>query len=137
LVDSAGTQTVALSGSGATTPTDGLSPLSLNFPGTIVGQQSASQIVTLTNNGDLPLTSISISASQGFQSTSNCGTTLIGNASCDISVMFTPASPGSQSGVLTVSDAKQTQTVALSGTGRQPPVISVAPAHLTFASQLV
>lgn len=137
LVDSAGTQTVVLTGTGATGPTDTLSPLSLGFPGTIVGQQSTSQIVTLTNNGDLQLTSISIAATQGFQASSDCGTILVGHASCAIAVVFAPASAGSLTGTLTISDAIRTQTVALSGTGLQPPVISVAPTHLTFQSQPV
>ena len=137
LIDSVGTQTVVLSGAGAIAPTDALSPLSLTFPGTIVGEQSTSQIVTLTNNGDLPLTSISVSVGQGFQSSSNCGSTLVGNASCAITVTFSPSSAGELSGILTVSDAIRTQTVTLSGTGLQPPVISVAPTYLTFNPQRI
>ena len=56
-----------LSGTGASPPTDTLSPSSLNFSGTIVGASSLAQTVTLTNSGGVPLTSIATSASGPFQ----------------------------------------------------------------------
>lgn len=135
LVDSAGTQTVALNGIGATAPTDVLSASSLSFPGTVMGQQSDTQNITLSNNGDMPLTSISVTASEGFQTTSTCGGKLTGEATCAISVQFVPTSTGNISGSLTVSDAIRTQTVALSGIGLQPPAISVNPVQLAFPAQ--
>ncbi len=137
LIDSAGTQTVTLSGSGAAVATDVLSPVSLTFPATISGQLSSAQNVVLTNNGDLPLNSVAASASAGFQALDNCGGSLSGHASCAISVVFAPTQVGSQSGTLKVSDATQTQTVPLSGTGLQPPALSVNPAQLSFAAQPV
>lgn len=135
LTDDAGTQTVVLSGTGASAATDALSPASLSFPSTAAGQQSSTQTVTLTNNGDLPLTSIGITIGAGFQQSNTCGTSLTGHASCAISVVFVPTSAGSVSGSLSVSDAIKTQTIALSGTALQPAVISVAPTQLTFATQ--
>ena len=135
LIDSAGTQTVALSGSGAAIATDLLSPTSLSFPSTIAGQLSSPQIVTLTNNGDLPLTAIAFTASASFQVSSTCGTSLTGHAICAISVVFGPTAAGTVSGTLRVSDAIQTQSVALSGTALQPPAIGVSPSQLIFSSQ--
>ena len=137
LVDSAGTQTASLSGTGAAPPTDTLSATSLTFPGTILGQTSSAQAVTLTNSGDVPLTSIVPSVSGPFQLSSNCTTQLAGNSSCSISVAFEPTAAGAQTGTLTVSDAIRTQTVALSGTGLQPPAISVSPPSLSFGTQAV
>jgi hypothetical protein len=137
LTDGAGTQTVALSGTGAAAPTDILNPLSLTFPGTVVGQLSTAQITTLTNTGGEPLASISMAVSGPFQTTSGCGTQLAGPASCTFSVVYAPGQLGSQTGTLTVSDALRTQTVALSGTGVQPPAISVSPSSLSFAAQQV
>ncbi len=137
LIDAAGTQTVALRGTGAAIATDVLSPASLTFPATVLGQLSAAQNVVLTNNGDLPLNSIAASASAGFQASDNCGGSLAGHASCAISVVFAPAQVGSQSGTLRVSDASQTQTVTLSGMGLQPPSLSVNPAMISFAAQPV
>ena len=52
-------------------------------------------------------------------------------------VEFTPAVAGNQSGVVTVSDILHSQTVALTGTGLTPGVITASPASLTFTNQQV
>jgi hypothetical protein len=135
--DGAGTQTVALTGTGAAAATDILNPLTLNFPATGVGQLSVAQATTLTNTGGLALTSIAISISGPFTQTNNCGTQLSGPGYCSINVVYAPNQLGSQTGTLTVSDAMRTQMVTLSGTGAQPAVLSVSPASLAFASQQV
>lgn len=135
LVDSAGTQTAVLTGTGAKPPTDTLAPSSLTFVGTVVGQPSSAQVVTLTNSGGLPLTAIAVRASGSFQTSSACGAQLAAQSSCAISVVFNPTATGVQTGTLTVTDALRTQTAALSGTGLQPPVIAVSPSSLTFAAQ--
>jgi hypothetical protein len=137
LTDAVGTQIVALSGTGAAPPTDTLGSTSLTFPGTIEGQLSTAQTVSLTNSGGLPLTSIAVSVSGAFQQTNNCGTQLTGPASCAISVTFAPSQAGVQTGALTVSDLLRTQTVALSGTGLLPPAFSINPPSLSFAAQQV
>ena len=135
--DGAGTQTVTLTGSGAAPPTDTLSPTSLTFPGTVIGQLSTAQTVTITNSGDLPLTSIAATVSGAFQVSSNCGTQLPGQSSCSIAVVFAPSQAGVQTGTLTVSDLLRTQTVPLSGTGLLPPVFIVSPTSLSFTGQQV
>jgi hypothetical protein len=117
ITDAAGTQTVALSGTGLAPPTDVLSPASLTFPATVIGQLSAAQTVSLTNSGGGNLTSISTTASGPFMVTNNCTTILAADSSCSISVVFQPTAVGTQTGTLTVSDILKTQTVALSGTG--------------------
>jgi hypothetical protein len=138
MVDGTETQTVSLSGFGYAPPTDQLSPTSVSFPDTAVGQLSAAQTVSLSNTGDLPLTSITASVSAGFQISKNaCGTQLAAHSPCTISVQFAPTQLGVQTGVLTVSDITraQPQTVALSGTGIQNAVLSVNPTSLNFAVQ--
>jgi hypothetical protein len=135
--DAEGTQTVELSGTGLAPPTDDLSSASLTFAGTIVGQLSAGQTVTLTNSGGVPLTSIAISVSGAFQQTNDCTASLAAGSSCAVSVVYAPTETGSQTGTLTVSDALHTQTVALAGTGIAPPVLSVSPSSLTFTGQQV
>ncbi len=137
LSDSVGSQTVALTGRGAVSPTDDLAPTSLTFPSTVAGQRSAGQSIVLSNGGDLPLSSIAISVSAGFQTTNNCGTLLAEHSNCSISVVFSPSQPGSQTGTLNVVDAIKTQSVALSGTGLQAPAIGVSPTQLSFAAQPV
>ena len=135
--DDAGTQTVALAGTGATGPTDEFSPSTITFSPTIVGQLSSPQIVTLSNNGDLPLNSISANASIGFEVSSNCGGSLGAHSSCAISVVFAPAAAGSLTGSLVLSDVIRSQTLSLSGTGLQPPALNVSPASLVFAARTV
>jgi hypothetical protein len=141
IVDSAGTQTAQLLGTGQTAATDVLMPASLTFASQPVGSVSAAQHVTLTNTGDQPLQSISVQASTAFSAANNCGTTLGGHSSCAILVSFLPATIGGQSGVLTVSDtiaegatAKvDSQQVLLAGTGTAPVgVASATPFSLDF-----
>jgi len=135
LADGAGTQTNQLTGAGESAPTDALSPTSLNFAATEVGQVASPQAVTLSNSGGVPLTSISVSVSNGFEVSNGCAAQLAANSSCTLEVEFSPTTPGIQSGTVTVSDILRTQTVALSGTGLAPGVIIVAPTSLTFANQ--
>jgi hypothetical protein len=135
--DAFGTQTVTLSGTGLAPPTDALSLTTLTFPGSIVGQLSTAQTVTLTNSGGVSLTSIAVSVSGAFLQTNACTAILPANSSCAISVQFDPTVVGSQAGTLTVSDATRTQpqTVALSGLGIAPPAFGVSPSSLSFAAQ--
>ena len=141
--DAAGTQSVALSGSGLAAPTDLLSPTSLTFTGTVIGQLSAAQTVTLTNDGGVMLTSISVSVggtnATAFQATNLCTANLGANSSCTISVQFNPTAAGSQTGTLTISSsaADSPKTVSLSGTGLLPPALGVSPSSLSFTGQQV
>jgi hypothetical protein len=135
ITDGAGTQSVELNGTGAAPATDNLSSSSLAFAATGEGQLSAAQSVTITNTGGLPLTSIAISATSGFQQSSTCVTQLAAGDVCTISVVFAPTQLGAITGTLTIADALRTQTVALSGTALVPPGLSVSPSSLTFANQ--
>jgi hypothetical protein len=126
-------------GTGTGSATDTLSATALAFPDTDSGQLSTAQTVTLTNTGSVPLTSIAVSVSGEFQQTNYCTANLAANSSCTISVQFAPTSTGPLSGTLSISDITRTepQTVALSGTGVAPPVLSANPASLTFSAQTV
>ncbi len=131
---SAGTQTAALTGTGEAAPTDTLSPISLTFAATVIGQTSSTQTVSLTNSGGVALTSIAVQVSGPFTESSTCGTQLAAGATCAISVVFVPTASGSATGTLAVTDAARTQTVALAGTGLKPAVIGVNPASLSFSA---
>lgn len=137
LVDSAGTQTVQLLGTGTAPAEDTLSPASLSFPGTIVGAASSPQPVTLTNGGGNPLTSVAISISGPFEQTNNCTTQVAAGGYCSISVTYLASKVGNESGTLTVADIMRAQTVSLAGSGLQPPVFAVDPSSLTFGPQAV
>ncbi len=110
-------------------PGAALMPSSLTFPDQIVGTTSASQDLTLTNNGGAPLVTASITVSGDFQrvsaGTGDCGTapTLAPNSSCTIRVTFAPTAVGTRNGTVTVNDnaANTPQTASLSGNGVPPP----------------
>ncbi len=137
LVDSAGTQTAPLTGSGIAAPTDALSTLSLSFPGTVLQQTSAPLTVTMTNSGGLPLTSIGTSVAGPFAVTSTCGSSLAAGSTCVFSVTFSPTLAGAAHGSLTVSDALRSQTVALAGTGLTPPVITLGTSSFNFGNHQI
>ncbi len=135
VVDDAGTQTAALSGSGTLPATDSLSPLSLSFAQQQLGTASVAQVVTLTNTGDVALTLIAASTSEDFSVVNGCGNSLNGHATCSMSVIFNPRNVGPETGTLTVSDEYRTQMVALSGVGVAPAGVSLAPTQgLSFAA---
>jgi hypothetical protein len=136
VTDSAGTQTAALSGTGMAPPTDGISPLALSFGLQQITTASASQTITVTNNGDAALTLIGATIASGdFTAVNHCGNSLNGHASCTIAVTFVPRQVGLETGTLSVSDAFRTQTVTLNGVGTAPPGVSLTPfGTLTFAA---
>lgn len=135
VVDSAGTQTAQLSGIGQSPATDTLSPLSLTFGNQQVGSTSASQQVTLTNAGDVPLLLIAASISSGdFTATNSCGSSLAAHSTCAITVKFVPTAPGGRTGVLSISDEVRLQTIPLNGTGVAPPGVSLAPLNVGFGA---
>jgi len=145
--DTAGTQTVTLSGTGLALATDTISTTALAFPSTVKGQLSAAQTVTLTNNGGVALTSIlvSLSGTSGtnyaadFQVTNPCTANLAPGSPCTISVQFDPSVVGSETATLNISSsaADSPKTVALSGTGILAPALGVSPLSLSFTAQPV
>jgi hypothetical protein len=72
-------------------------PSTLTFPSTAQGAASGSQIVTITNSGNLPLQFSAIEFPADFTETSHpaseCreGTSLVSNASCTLTIGFAPA----------------------------------------------
>ena len=139
LTDNASTspQTAPLSGTGVALLT--LAPASLSFGNQFVGTTSLSQTATLTNGTTVPIAITSIAASGNFTiQNNNCPVTLAAGASCVINVVFSPQTAASLSGALTAMDAaaNSPQAIALSGTGKTPPV-TLSPTGLTFSRQLV
>ena len=115
------TQSVLLTGTGIAPPGVSLAPTGpLAFSATPVGQTSAGQAVTLTNNGGLPLILGSVSASGDFAIAPNaCGPMLAAGANCVVTLSFSPTVAGQRSGVLTFTDnaASSPQTLPLNGVG--------------------
>jgi hypothetical protein len=79
--------------------------------------------VTLSNTGSAPLDISTVTISGNFAIASNgCGSSLAQSTSCAVSIVFTPQSVGTLTGLLTITDnsngvANSTQVVSLSGTG--------------------
>ena len=137
VTDSVGTQTAPLSGTGQAPATDILSTSSLLFAAQQVGTTSASQQVMITNNGDQPLTSITVAATGDFTAVNNCGALLQAHATCAIVVSYIPTVVGVESGTLSVTDEFRSQTVSLSGTGVAPPGASATPTSINFGGYAV
>jgi hypothetical protein len=89
-----------------------------------LGQTSAPQTVTLSNNGGMPLliAGISISGYGDFaitNGTNTCGASLAAGSSCTFQIAFTPLAAGTRSATLVVNDnsINTPQLLTLSGTG--------------------
>jgi parallel beta-helix repeat protein len=117
------TATVSLSGTGtAPGPNLSASPASLSFGKTVVGASGGSQTATITNTGTAAAAISSIAVTAGgsdFTETNNCGASLAVNASCTVTVGFTPSAAGARSGTVSVSSnaVDSPTTVGLSGSG--------------------
>ena len=114
---------------------------SLSFGNQTVGIVSASQTVTLTNTGNIALSvSIAMSGtnSSDFAQANTCGTSVAASGSCTITVTFKPTATGARTAAVSISDNApgSPHTVSLTGTGVLP-AVTLAPASLTFPTQVV
>ncbi|MFP5229807.1 MAG: choice-of-anchor D domain-containing protein [Acidobacteriota bacterium] len=137
VVDSVGTQTALLSGTGQNPATDTLSATALTFAPQQVSTTSAPQSIVLTNSGDQLLTGIAVSVTGDFAAVNNCGTTLQAQSTCGIAVTFTPTVAAAESGTVTVTDQFRTRKIALTGTGLAPPGASALPASIAFGGYAI
>jgi len=131
--------TVALWGTGVA-PTIGVSPSSVTFSDQLVGTTSAARSITITNTGtaNLSVTGVSVSDAAQFAQTNTCSTALAPNATCTISLTFSPTGTGDRAASLSITHnaAGSPTSVAINGTGTAPG-ISIAPSRVTFENQTV
>jgi hypothetical protein len=112
-------QSVSLSGTGVIAgPSVVLSATSLTFATQPLNSTSASQAVTLTDNGSAAVNITSITASANFTETNTCGSSVASGANCTINVSFAPTAVGTITGTVTIVDNAGTQTIALSGSAQ-------------------
>ncbi len=132
-------QQVLVTGTGVLAPNVSLSDTNINFPNQNVGTTSASQTVTLTNNGSAPLEITGSVATGDFAQTNNCLATLPVGGVCHITVTFSPTVPGNRYGAVTLTDnaANSPQTIVLGGVGVAVPVATLSATALTFPGQAV
>ncbi|WP_255460790.1 choice-of-anchor D domain-containing protein [Edaphobacter albus] len=116
-------QSVTLSGTAVAPPGVSLSPLfGMNFPATGVGISSSPQMVTLTNNGGVPLAISTIALSGDFTvvpDSNRCGDSLAVGAACTMQIAFRPTAGGVRPGTLVIADnaTNSPQTLPLTGVG--------------------
>ncbi len=135
-----GSQAVNLSGIGEISSTVAVSPLSMDFGTSFVGQPSNPQDLTLTNISSAPVSISSYSFSDPqFSQTNDCPaspSTLGASSSCTVTVTFTPASSGPQTGAITLTFSNgNPQIVPLQGVGTTP--LTFVPTSLDFGNQQV
>ncbi len=109
---------ISLAGNGLA-PVADLTPSSLTFSNTQLGQSSPAQTVTLSNDGNAPLEISNIGITGEYTETDNCSASLGIGSNCQIQVTFTPTADGAQNGTLSITDnaAGSPQSVTLMGAG--------------------
>jgi hypothetical protein len=138
-----------------TVPTIGIVLLQGNFPelisapsGLTFSQQpinttSAPQNVTLTNSGQaaLAISKVAITGTNAadYAETNTCGATLAINASCQVSIAFTPSAQGTRAAALSVTDNApgSPQLISLSGQTTPAPALTLSPSNIAFPGQYV
>lgn len=144
VADTAGIQSVALSGTGVA-PSASVLPASLAFGNELLNTTSVNKTVTITNNGIGPLSfnnaAIGANGNQYVVDITgkptSCATvgTILPGATCTVDVAFKPTTTGSQAATLTLKEMSGNvtvaQTVGLSGNGR----VLALPASLAFGTR--
>jgi hypothetical protein len=122
----------------ASQPSLTVSSSALAFGPQALGSSSGGGTVSLGNSGPGTINIASITVTGDFTETDSCGTSMLINVTCVISITFTPTIVGTRTGTLTVSDnaAGSPHVVALSGVGGSGQVL-LQPANLVFPSLVV
>jgi hypothetical protein len=125
--NSAANQTLNLAGFGETSTLSAyVKDSSLVFPNQVIATTSANQNITLTNNGDVPLTIASVGISGAnmgdFTQSNSCPiapSTLNAGTSCNVGMTFTPSASGNRTATVTITDNApgSPRNIAVSGIG--------------------
>src|SRR5262249_21433479 len=135
---------VPLAGTGIAPKPIIVAPTCLEFGDQFGLTTSAPQLVTIANpdttvgmaftvSSSSPDFAVTVPLSPTFGNTYFIGP----GATVDVSVTFTPSAVGSRTGTLAIGGTGGAATVALSGAGTGPALISVTPTSLLFGDQLV
>lgn len=122
--------------------TASVTPASLTFASTAVGNTSASQSVAVRNSGNrtMNIGAVNITGNNAgsFITTTTCTATLAAGRTCNYNVSFRPQAQGALTATLNISNngtAGGVSRVSLSGTGAPPlPVLVVAPTTVAFGN---
>jgi hypothetical protein len=127
-------QDVTCTGTGDPVPVCTVSPTSLSFPTTPIGQCSVTQDFTITNTGGQTLSGVVSENCADFEITAGSGAySLAAGQSRTVSVRFCPQSAGAKN--CTVDTGTPcVQDVTCTGTGEIPATCAVSPTTLTFGT---
>ena len=109
-----------------------LSTTSLSFGTQLVTTAAGAMSVTLTNTGGVPLTVSGITVTgSAYAQTNTCGTGVAAGGTCQISVIFTPATATAATGTISIAtNAPGSPTlISLAGSGGDYIVVSTAPSQ--------
>ena len=132
---------IALASVGGAQTTATVTPTSLGFANTAVGQSSASQTVTVkaTGSASLNITAVGFAGANpgDFTETDTCaGVSLKSAATCTVKVVFAPQMAGARGALLAVTAnvAGGQLQVPVSGTGMAAGAITLQPTSLNFGT---
>lgn len=100
-----------------------LNATALNFGEEVVGNTSASQTVTLANNGLVPLAISGVNVDgdvDDFAVENACGASLAPGESCDLTVSFAPTVDSIRQATIALETSNGAQSIALLGAGVLP-----------------
>jgi Bacterial Ig-like domain (group 3)/Abnormal spindle-like microcephaly-assoc'd, ASPM-SPD-2-Hydin len=137
--DPQGTMQLPVYGAGLTLPLGEFLQTALNFGNCAIGVPCPALTTALLNGGQSNLAISAVNASANFAIQANtCTGALAPQATCTITVTFTPPSAGFFSGTLTVTDNDQfgsQQSVTLTGTGATGQQLRLMPPTVNFGDQ--
>lgn len=115
-------------------PAANLTPSSINFGNVVVGSNSNTQQITLTNTGTATLSSIVVNdpSLPDFSQTNTCGASLAINANCVVTSVFSPTSANAEQATLTITSNTGPATAVLNGVGQ--PVVVITPPSVTLTA---
>jgi P pilus assembly chaperone PapD len=133
--------TLSGSGSGAGGGPLAFTPTALGFSNVAAGTTSSAKTVTVTNKGTSAINISSLTASGNYSvsgsGTKPCGGALSAGASCQMAVTFSPTTPGTIVGSVTIANNSLFNPLVYNMQGTSVLPVTLSPPTLTFAAQTV
>jgi hypothetical protein len=118
-----------------------ITPGAADFGGVNLGTNSATAAFNVVNVGNLvaPISGVSVGGAEFgdfvIENNGCAGVTLAVNASCTVTIHFTPSAAGARATTLTATSSNTaTATASLTGTGVRPPGLSINPTTKNFGT---
>jgi hypothetical protein len=134
VIDSAGTQTASLTGTGTAPIT--ITPATHGFGSVAVGTTTAATTFTVKNAGTTAIAGLSVASSNALfnAATNTCTSSLAGGGTCTVGVTFAPTATGAQTGSITATYTGLGSPVSATVTGTGVAPITITPTSHNFGS---